>query len=308
MKIRSLTAGQDVTVSYGYEQAEGTATTTEETRESAIARAWDVQMCNSVTFEQEWGHNNGFTSASFSAAFSSETCNGYGETETESVAKSTADAASWDVSESQSMSDTFYIPDTPPAGVPQASLIMTYGVHLWQWQWAIVEGSSDFTHERAYISKVQSHYLMSPQDPADGDPKRPCCQPGQEWGSLWYPFRCKTEAGLLPGAENAGHCRVGAPGNSQAQSWTKQEVQDWLAELGLSKDYSSEVTAKEMDGPAIVTLANIVGKASVASGTDNSATTFYLVSDAFGIGGQAGLGRAGDAFKIMNALPDLLDM
>ena len=103
------------------------------------------------------------------------------------MAHTTAEETSWDVSLTETTEDTFSVPDAPPAGTPESATIQTHGVHLWQWQWTIAEGSK----ERRYTAKANSHYLFSPNEPEDGNPRRPCCFPGQEF-SLWYPLSCKS--------------------------------------------------------------------------------------------------------------------
>lgn len=292
VKLRTMHVGQDVTISYGYEASSGTASSTEETKESAITHSWDVSVC----FTAGWEAGALFTKASFEV----EACAGYGEEKSESVAKTTAKEASWDVTGSQGMEDTFYIPGAPPEGTPDAGTIQAHGVHLWQWQWTILEAPANGNQERWFKGKANSHYLFSPNDPNDHKPKRPCCFPGQEY-SLWYPFNCKSTEGLLPGAYGATYCHVGLPADATAHisSMSQQDVAQWLRGLSLSGDYSPQVAEQALDGPALALLAKIVDKSSVASGDDPSDRALWLMADAFSA-------SMGDASHIMAGLLELL--
>merc|ERR1712146_864174 len=130
----------------------------------------------------------------------------------------------------------------------------------------------------------------------------PCCAPGQELG-LWFPFNCRSEAGLLPGAKNAAHCQVGqAEGdNENIKKMSAQAVADWLKEQDLKKSYSLNwVTSRGLDGKALAEVKNVVVKSSVASGDDNSVKVAKHIRDVFDVDDAWG-----DAYKIMAALQDL---
>jgi hypothetical protein len=192
------------------------------------------------------------------------------------------------------MEDTFSVPDAPPKGTPDYSIIMTHGVHLWQWQWSIVEGAADVQ----YTAKANSHYLFSPNDPDDGQPKRPCCFPGQEL-SLWYPFSCRSQEGFLPGAESAVHCMVGAPASATAHisDMSTTDVATWLGSLGLHHDYSS----LGINGKALERLALMVDKAAINHGDQDVPMMFQVIVETFGMTDD----RV-DAWLIMAGLSDLI--
>lgn len=255
-----------------------------------------MSLCFTAGFESEAGG----VFASVTASLEIEACAGYGEEYSESVAETTAQETSWDTSVSQGMEDSFYVPDAPPSGTPDAGIIQAHGVHLWQWQWTIIEGeATSGQQKKIYEAKANSHYLFSPNDPDDGQPKRPCCFPGQEY-SLWYPFNCRSTAGLLPGAGNAAHCRVGQPGSitSHIEQMSLSAVAQWLSTLGLGQDYTTRVSQEKIDGPALSELAKMVTQASVASGDDDSTNILKLVKETFN-------SKMGDAYKIMAGLVEL---
>jgi hypothetical protein len=294
VKLRTLSMGQEVTIEYGYESSSGTSTshTEEETKESAYTHTWDVSVCFSTEFEK------GAIFAKTKVGL--EVCAGYGGEAMDSVAKTTAKETSdaFEYTFSQSMSDTFSVPDSAPPGTPQASVIATHGVHLWQWQYTIVEGPVHGRQERKYTAKANSHYVYSPNDPADGQPKRPCCMPGQEYG-LWFPFNCKSTHGFVSGASNAAHCNVGRPDDATSgiAKMSQQEIIQWLRGLSLSADYSNTVSQRGITGPALAALALILDKASIGTGSDPAYGSFDVVKDTFGI-----TTKVGDALIIMKAM------
>jgi len=282
VKIRTLHTGQDVTISYGYEAASGTASSTEETKQSSYSRAWDVRHCFSATFEGR--------SVLTTNNASADTCAGQSSNESEFIAKTTAEETAWDVTTPGWMKDTFFIPDTPPEGTPEASTIRSSGVHLWQWKWTIIEKAEMGNQQKQYEAKANSHFLFSPNDPNDSQPKRPCCFPGQEHGQ-WYPFNCKSSEGLLQGATSAQHCEVGAPDDTirRIKSMTTAEIVAWLEDLGLSQDYAQTVTSNGLTGRALAIMARAVRK--------RDPRAVRLVSDTFDTGDNWG-----DAYIILAAL------
>jgi len=295
VKIRTMHIGHDVTVSYGYEAASGTSSTEEETKESSYTRVRDVSVCFSSSIEAS------LPTTSWTVGV--EACASYGDEKMESIASTTAKETSWDASQSQMMEDTFYVPeDRLPPGTPEAAMIRGHGVHLWQWQWDIIEKAEGGTPEKAYKAKANSHYLFSPNDPEDVDPKRPCCFPGQEYG-MWHPFNCKTREGFLKGAEQASHCSDKPPDDAakHIKKMTEQQIKDWLARLGLKGNYNSTVTRKGLTGPAMAQLCKILDKSSVANGDDDSARALVMVEETFEVGDNIG-----DAYIIMHALQRLL--
>jgi hypothetical protein len=215
--------------------------------------------------------------------------------ERESVARDVTQLTSWDQSISETTSFSLSVPRDIPAGVPEGESISTQGVDVWQWQWTIVQGASTNSEgiplgpSTVYHAKAQSRFLFTPMY-TGGLERRPCCYPGQEYGVLWYPFNCKTSAGLLPGAADAAHCDVGPPKGHRAAEWTTSHVVGWLDELGLSEEYSSTVIEKKLNGPAIHSLLRII---------DESPSSYMTVMNVFGI---TPAGATGDALKIMRGL------
>jgi hypothetical protein len=305
-KIASLTTGQDVTVSYGYKASSGTSSSERDTEQSARSRAVDLKSCASSSFttsvstaisvevEIKGPFGNGGSvgyenEAGFSSSTGLETCGGQTSEQTTRVARSVAQGSKWSQSITETQSFSLSMPSQIPAGVAEADAISRLGVDVWQWRWIIVEGASEGVSTKMYHAKAQSRFVFTPVPSGDTE-RRPCCYPGQEYGVLWYPFNCKTSAGLLPGAENAAHCGVGPPGGYAAAGWTEQEVVAWLGTLDLSKPYSSEVAAKQLDGPAIDSLLRII---------DESPSSYSSVMNVFGITPE---GPTGDALKIMRGL------
>jgi len=241
VKIASLAAGQDVTVSYGYTSSSGTSSSEAETQSSAQSRAVDASMCTSASFEVSASIKVKTPAASvgykFASSWGSSACSSETDAESSSVARATTQGTSWDQSVTETRSFSLSIPSQLPAGVPEAEAISTRGVDVWQWQWNIIEGAHEGVGEKAFEAKAQSRFLFAPV-PAGTSERRPCCYPGQEYGILWYPFNCRTSAGLLPGAEHAAHCGVGPPGVHGAEEWSQQEVVEWLGTLGLSSEYT----------------------------------------------------------------------
>jgi len=255
VKIASLAAGQDVTVSYGYTSSSGTSSSEAETQSSAQSRAVDASMCTSASFEVSASIKVKTPAASvgykFASSWGSSACSSETDAESSSVARATTQGTSWDQSVTETRSFSLSIPSQLPAGVPEAEAISTRGVDVWQWQWNIIEGAHEGVGEKAFEAKAQSRFLFAPV-PAGTSERRPCCYPGQEYGILWYPFNCKTAEGLLPGAESAAHCKVGAPGDSPAQQWSAQEVVEWLDTLGLGASQAPPPAAWTQDGTCIL--------------------------------------------------------
>jgi len=195
-------------------------------------------------------------------------------------------ATSWDQSITESRSFSLSIPSQLPAGVAEAETISTLGVNVWQWQWTIFEGPNDGVSAKMYKSKAESRFVFAPV-PTGSTERRPCCKPGQEYGVLWYPFNCKTSAGLLTGAESAAHCKVGPPGDSAAKQWSEQDVVTWLGELDLSQGYGGVVAARKLDGPAIDSLLRFV---------DESPASYGAMANVFGTI------PTGDSLKILRGL------
>jgi hypothetical protein len=249
MKIASLNTGQDVTVSYGYTAASGTSSSEADTRMSAQSRAVDMSTCASASYSSEVkvGLSGSVEKGPFKSTLGLEvgfkstvgvsTCGGETNSESTRVARAVKQSTSWDQSITETRSFSLSIPSQLPAGVPEAETMSTLGVDVWQWQWTIVEGGVEGVSTRTYQAKSQSQFVFVPVSTGASE-RRPCCYPGQEYGVLWYPFNCKTSAGLLPGAENAAHCGVGPPGSNAAEGWSEQEVVQWLGTLGLSSEYT----------------------------------------------------------------------
>ncbi|CAK0844604.1 unnamed protein product [Prorocentrum cordatum] len=241
VKIASMNIGQDVTVSYGYTSSSGTSSSEAETQSSAQSRAVDASMCTSASFEVSASIKVKTPAASvgykFASSWGSSACSSETDAESSSVARATTQGTSWDQSVTETRSFSLSIPSQLPAGVPEAEAISTRGVDVWQWQWNIIEAAHEGVGEKAFEAKAQSRFLFAPV-PAGTSERRPCCYPGQEYGILWYPFNCRTSAGLLPGAEHAAHCGVGPPGVHGAEEWSQQEVVEWLGTLGLSSEYT----------------------------------------------------------------------
>jgi hypothetical protein len=198
-------------------------------------------------------------------------------------------ATSWSQSITESRSFSLSIPSQLPAGVPEAETISTRGVVVWQWQWTIVEGAQDGVSGKMYTAKAENRFVFAPVSDSTTE-QRPCCKPGQEAGVLWYPFNCKTSDGLLTGAENASHCKVGEPGGFAASAWTAQEVVQWLSTLSLSQSYDTVVAARKLDGPAIDSLLRFV---------DASPGSYSAMAKVFGTI------PTGDALKILRGLMQL---
>jgi len=266
VKVASLTAGQSATVSYGYTASGGTSSSERETQESAQARANDMSSCTSTSFtastkSSAWASASaGFfvtstTKVQVDVGFSSttglETCGGETNTQATSIARAMTQATKWDQSFTESRSFSLSIPSQIPAGVPEAETMSTLGVDVWQWEWTIGEGAHDDVSAKMYKSKSESRFVFVPV-PTGTTERRPCCKPTQEYGVLWYPFNCKTAEGLLPGAESAAHCKVGAPGDSPAQQWSAQEVVEWLDTLGLGASQAPPPAAWTQDGTCIL--------------------------------------------------------
>jgi len=306
VKIASVTAGQDVTVSYGYSASSGTSASEGETQQSARSRAVDFSSCTSSSYAATISEtlslevevkgpfgNGGAAGASITSAYTSSlglrSCSGETNTDSTSVARAVTQGTSWGQSYTETRSFSLSIPSQIPAGVAEADSISARGVDVWQWRWTVVEGAHEGVSAKMYHAKAQSRFVFAPVS-SGGVERRPCCYPGQEFGVLWYPFSCKTAAGLLPGAESAAHCGVGPPGGYAAAQWSEQEVVGWLDTLGLSQAYSSVVAAKQLDGPAIDSLLRII---------DESPASYSSVMDVFGITPQ---GHTGDALKIMRGL------
>jgi len=306
VKIASLTTGQDVTVSYGYTASSGTSASEGETQASARSRAVDFSSCASASFTASIsttvsaqvsasgpfgnGGSAGFSNTvGFSSSVGLSTCGGNTDTESTSVARAVEHGTSWDQSITETSSFLLSMPSQIPAGVAEADAISSLGVDVWQWQWTIVEGAHDVVSTKMYHAKARSRFVFAPPL-SGGEERRPCCYPGQEYGVLWYPFSCKTSAGLLPGAQNAAHCGVGTPAEYAAADWSEQEVVEWLDGLGLSQAYNSVVAAKKLDGAAIDSLLRII---------DESPSSYSSVMNAFGITPE---GPTGDALKIMRGL------
>jgi hypothetical protein len=196
---------------------------------------------------------------------------------------------SWDQTVTETHSFSLSVPSQIPAGVPEAESISTLGADAWQWQWTIIEGASEGVSTKMYHAKAQSRFVFTPMY-SGGTERRPCCYPGQEYGVLWYPFHCKTRAGLLPGAEESAHCTFGPPEGHAAAEWNEEGVVGWLNTLGLSQEYSSVVATKKLDGPSIDSLIRAI---------DESPSSYESVMELFDI---TPAGPTGDALKIMRGL------
>jgi hypothetical protein len=305
VKVGTAANGLAMTVSYGYTAAAGTSSSAAETQRSAQSRAIDSSTCASasftasldVTLGTEATYGGPFvkttvdlsTTIGFSSTVGAKTCGGNTDTASSSVARAVNRATSWDQSITETRSFSLSIPSQIPSGVPEAETMLTLGVDVWQWQWTIVENGQEGVSTKAYQSKAASVFLFAPV-PTGATEKRPCCYPGQEYGILWYPFNCKTSAGLLPGAENATHCKVGPPGGSVAETWSAQQVVEWLDTLELSEAYDAVVTGRRLDGPAIDSLLRFV---------DESTASYSSVMNVFGAI------PSGDALKILRGLIEL---
>jgi len=302
VKIASLAAGQDVTVSYGYRASTGTSASEGETQQSARSRAVDLKTCASASFTASISTTitqsaslMGLASAGvsgtvgFSSSMGLSTCGGETNTESTSVARGVTQGTSWDESITETLSFSLSIPSQIPAGVPEADSISTLGVDVWQWEWTVVEGAHEGVGRKIYQARAQSRFVFAPVPSGDTE-RRPCCYPGQEYGVLWYPFNCKSSEGLLPGAEDAAHCKVGPPGGSVAEHWSADEVVAWLGTLELSQAYHAVVADRALDGPAIEALVRFV---------DESPASYSAVRSAFGEI------PSGDALKILRGLVEL---
>jgi len=305
VKIASLAAGQDVTVSYGYKTAAGTSSSEADTQQSAQSRAVDLTKCSSSSFSHTFTAETSTSvsaggpavkvkatqtkSFAFTSATGSETCGGTTTTEKTSIARDVSRATSWDQSITETRSFSLSIPTQIPAGVPEAETILTLGVDVWQWRWTIFESGREGVSASAFEAKADSKFLFAPV-PSGATERRPCCYPGQEYGVLWYPFNCKSSEGLLPGAEDAAHCKVGPPGGSVAEHWSADEVVAWLGTLELSQAYHAVVADRALDGPAIEALVRFV---------DESPASYSAVRSAFGEI------PSGDALKILRGLVEL---
>jgi len=305
VKIASVTSGQDVTVSYGYKTAAGTSSSEKDTQQSAQSRAVDLTKCSSSSFSHTFTAETSTSvsaggpavkvkatqtkSFAFTSATGSETCGGTTTTEKTSIARDVSRATSWDQSITETRSFSLSIPTQIPAGVPEAETILTLGVDVWQWRWTIFESGREGVSASAFEAKADSKFLFAPV-PSGATERRPCCYPGQEYGVLWYPFNCKSSEGLLPGAEDAAHCKVGPPGGSVAEHWSADEVVAWLGTLELSQAYHAVVADRALDGPAIEALVRFV---------DESPASYSAVRSAFGEI------PSGDALKILRGLVEL---
>jgi hypothetical protein len=307
VKIASLAIGQSVTVSYGYTVSGGTSSSAGETQSSAQSRAHDVSMCASTSYTASVLNTveastpsiplgKGVSASgeiSLTVGYSStsglETCRDQQTAQETRVGRAMTQATSWDQSITESRSFSLSIPSQLPAGVPEAETISTLGVDVWQWQWTIFEGAQEGVSAKKYKAKAESRFVFAPVPTGDTE-RRPCCMPSQEYGVLWYPFNCKTTDGLLPGAENAAHCKVGAPGSSVAQGWSTQDVVQWLSTLDLSQSYDTVVSARRLDGHAIDSLIRFV---------DESPASYSAVTNVYGTI------PSGDALKILRGLIEL---